>query len=342
MPPRVTKIGAESVLHLDALEKWLNELGMDKYDRVHQAIEMVRAVENRVISSCGQPVEVGAGAPWEASTYLNAQVDVFEFLDIFDAFKSEPFDVIAPKIKRASSGPFQPIDERAETADARNIQFELSLAAEWRLNGLKIKIGEPDFTVSFGSTEFILECKRPYSEGSVRSNIRSAKGQLATHLENAKEAFGAIAISVSRIVVPPSHLLINTSSLPSVQRDPDRHLRALLAERNELGQPFEVIMLNWMSGLGRQVDALMKRVRWRNFEFHERIVGMYFHVAPPFMHPGGYGRLAVSTIGPIGNPGPAFMYLQTATDAAYNRGWSGQQLVKRPGNPIGNTGFDGF
>lgn len=268
--------------------------------------------------------------PWEARTFLNAQLEVIEFLDIFDAFKSDPYDPIAPKIKRASSGSFMSIDERSENADARNIQFELSLAAEWRLNGLNVRIGEPDFTLSAGSTDFIVECKRPFSEGSIRSNIRSAKRQLATQLDNSENAFGAIAISVGRILVPPTHCQINTSLLPSVQRDPVRHLRALLDEqRKERGKTTGIILSDWSRNLGQQVDALMKRVRSRNFDFHERVVGMFFHAAPPFMHSSATGRLALQMIDPIGTPGPAFTYLQTATAAAYNRGWPGKPLVAR-------------
>jgi len=253
---------------------------------------------------------------------MNAQLDIIEFLDIFDAFKCEPLELVAPKVERAASGPFSPVDERAENSDARNLQFELSLAAEWRLNGLNVRIGEPDFTLLAGSSEFIIECKRPFSEGSIRSNIRNAKGQLAVHLDKYKSAFGAIAISVSRIVVPPTHALISSSLLPSVQRDPQRYIRAALAESKESGQSSEMIMLKWSRGVYKEMDAMAKRTRWRNFDFHERVVGIFFHAAPYFSHWKGLsGRLAHSMIASIGDPGPAFTYLESATGRAYNQGW---------------------
>jgi hypothetical protein len=312
MPPRIPNI---SVSRLDALEQWLDGLGMKKNDRVHQAIRKVRA-------HYFWKTPPDLNEPWYARTLFDADHDVIEFLDIFDAFQSEPHELIAPKIERASSGLLSPVDERAEKADARNMQFELSLAAEWRLNGLNVTIGEPDFTLSVGTTNFIVECKRPYSEGSVRSNIKEAKRQLAPQLDKDANAFGAIAISVSRIVVPPSQMLISDSLLPSVQRDPERHLRALLRESRERAYSPEDIGSLFTRGLGQEMDALAKRVRWRNFDCHERVVGIFFHAAPHFAHASGLdGRLAVSIIGPIGTAGPAFTYLESATDTAYNQGW---------------------
>lgn len=313
MPWRVRKVGEDTLRHLDALEKWLNVLGMNRGDRIHQAIDTVREHERKFIANPKNNV-IGGRVPWEAQTYLNANLEVTEFLDIFDAFKSEPHDLIAPKIRRASSGSFKPVDERPESADARNIQFELSLAAEWRLNGLSVTIGEPDFILSAGATDFIVECKRPYSEGSIRSNIRSAKRQLSAQLDNSENAFGAIAISVGRILVPPGRSFFPTSWLPSVQRDPERHLRALLAEQR---QTPEALMLAWQKGLGDDMDALAKRVRWTNFDFHERVVAVFFHAAPPFMNSRGMGRMALLSIGSVGVPGPAFTYLDSTTLAAY-------------------------
>jgi hypothetical protein len=316
---RINRTAAEMVRDLNALEKWLGDLGLDKYDRVHQAIETVREHKTKFLANPGQDISYG-GPGWEARTYMNAERDVIEFLDIFDAFRSEPYELIAPKLERASSGPFMPLDERAENADARNIQFELSLAAEWRLSGLNVRIGEPDFTLLAGTTDFIVECKRPMGEDSIRSNIKRAKRQLATQLDKSERAFGAIAISVGRIVVPPTHCLMHASDLPSVQSDPKRHLDVLLDElRRERGKSHNLILTDWAMGVRVEMSALAKRVRFLNFDFHERVVGMYFHAAPPYELSGHSGRLSLSMISPVGKVGPAFTYLKTATDAACNQ-----------------------
>jgi hypothetical protein len=162
---------------------------------------------------------------------------------------------------------------------------------------------------------------------SVRPKARPTKRQLATHLDESKASFGAIAVSVGRILVPATHALMNESLLPSVQRDPQRYLRAILTERRYVGQPAEVVMMDLSMNLGKQVAALMERIRYRNFYFHERVVAMFLHAAPPFVHSGHIGRLAISMIVPVGIPGPAFTYLRDATDATYNRGWPGRPLV---------------
>jgi hypothetical protein len=307
------------VRDLKALEKWLDDLGLDKFDRVHQAIKLVRQHKEKVVANPDEAIPYD-GPGWEARTYMNAEREVIEFLDIFDAFKSEPYDLIAPKLKRASSGPFLPVDEGTENADARNIQFELSLAAEWRLSGLDVRIGEPDLTLLAGTTEFIIECKRPMSEGSIRSNIRNAKNQLATQLDKSERTFGVIAISVLRIVVPPTHCLMRASDLPSVQNDPERHLQVLLEEaRRERGRSYDLVVTDWAKGVRGEMSALAKRTRFLNFDFHERVVGMYFYAAPPFELSGHSGRIAISMISPVGNAGPAFTYLKSVTDAAYNQ-----------------------
>jgi hypothetical protein len=212
-----------------------------------------------------------------------------------------------------------PTAETKDNADARNIQFELSLAAEWRLYGLNVNIGEPDLTLSVGATKFFVECKRPFREESIRANIRGAKNQMAARLDEARTSFGAVAISVGRIVVPDAHVLVNRSALRSVQRDPELLQRAL---SQDAGDTTEIAMSRMLRNLGRDVERLMGRIRWSKFDFHERLVGTFFHATTPFALGGGLGgqgRLAVSVITPVGKPGPAFGALRDVTSAAYGK-----------------------
>jgi len=110
MPFRATKIDADSLQRLDQLESWLSGLGMQKYDRIHEAIDVVREYQQNFLApeSQGQPAdtkETLGDAPFAARTFLNANLDVTEFLDIFEAFRNESTDRIVPKLERASSGP---------------------------------------------------------------------------------------------------------------------------------------------------------------------------------------------------------------------------------------------
>ena len=166
MPFRLTKIDANWLQLLDQLESWLSGLGMQKYDRIHEAIDVVREHDEKFLAlkSEGRPAycnETFGDAPFAVRTCVNANLDVTEFLNIFEAFRHESPDRIVPKLERASSGPFMPVVETKQNSDARNVQFELALAAEWRLNGLNVSIGEPDLTLSVGATNYIIECKRP-------------------------------------------------------------------------------------------------------------------------------------------------------------------------------------
>ncbi len=328
MPFRRTKIDANSLQLLDQLESWLSGLGMQKYDRIHEAIDVVREHHKKFLAlkSQGLPAdsnETLGDAPFAVRTFVNANLDVTEFLDIFEAFSDESPDRIVPKLERASSGPFMPVVETKQNSDARNMQFELALAAEWRLNGLNVSIGEPDFTLSVGATNYIIECKRPFREESVRANIRAAKNQLSTRLDSNENLFGAVAISVSRIVAPATHTFIKRSALPSVQRDPVLLQTALLQEARDDSTP---LIRRFYKALSRDIQAVMASTRCLKFDFHERVVGMFFHAAPSFILEGGPGRFALSVLTNVGRPGPAYMYLQDSTNTAYNRGMSGAKV----------------
>jgi hypothetical protein len=178
MPPRGFR--AQTMLaKTDALESWLRDLGFNKNTRVHQAIDLFRATTKQLTFDGPVSSDKYLGEDsFLFRDFLCAQSDVAEFTDIHAAFGQEEPERIVPKLERALSGPFSAINETNENSDARNVQFELSLAAEWRLNGLSVDIGEPDFTLHLGTTNFLIECKRPSSEGSVRRNIRQAKNQL--------------------------------------------------------------------------------------------------------------------------------------------------------------------
>jgi hypothetical protein len=99
-------------------------------------------------------------------------------------------------------------------------------------------------------------------------------------------------------------------------RDPVLLQTALLQEAGE--DDLDAVTRKWHKALGRDVQALMTRTRCHKFDFRKRLVGMFFHAAPAFNFE-GHGRLALSVLTPIGKPGPAYMYVQDSTNAAYNR-----------------------
>ncbi len=237
---------------LEGLDPWLQKLGIEpKHDRIHQAIEIVRKAEEgrHRTRTTGEPSVIG-----NVSTYYFGVTEAFEFYEIFRAFEREEPRILRPKLERALSGTLRPEDEKAENADARNMMFELALAAGWRLLGLDVTIGEPDVTLRLDGVPFLVECKRPFREESIRANVRGAVEQLEEHLAAAEgsQATGIIAISVSRVFNPGDKIFVAPTE----------------NSREKLG------------------DLLEKKMReheldWVRSELHPRIVAVLFHVSTP-------------------------------------------------------------
>jgi hypothetical protein len=235
---------------LKSLDAWLISLGIkSNTDRIHHAVEIVEMANKgwKELRESNEPTKIG-----NVDDYHFGLVEALEFSDIFRAFEKDDPTVIGPKLERALSGPLRPADETTKTADGRNIMFELALAAQLRLGGAAVSVGEPDIAVTLSGTRFLIECKRPFREDSVRANVRGAAGQLKGHLEADSEAAGIIAISVSRIFNPGTKLFVAPSE----------------EARERLGDRVENLM--WES-----------EESWKKDEFHARIATVLFHLRTP-------------------------------------------------------------
>jgi hypothetical protein len=181
---------------LDQLDGWIKSLGIDpKPDRWHHAAQMVqRAKEQREI------VENG-GSRVRIDNYVDGLFEAMEIHEIMRAFRGSTSAALKTKLARALSGPFSAFEERPTNSSARNTMFELSLAAGWRNSGVEVEIGEPDIRIRFDTAAFQVECKRPFSENSVRSNIVEAGSQLGDALDKpgSENDYGIVAISLSRV-----------------------------------------------------------------------------------------------------------------------------------------------
>jgi hypothetical protein len=235
---------------LKSLDGWLVGLGIKpNTDRIHRAVEIVEKANKgwKELRESNEPTKIA-----NVDDYYFGLVEALEFSDIFRAFEKNDPKVIGPKLERALSGPLRPADETTKTADGRNIMFELALAAQLRLSGAEVSLGEPDIAVTLSGRRFLIECKRPFREDSVRANVRGAAGQLKGHLEADSEAAGIIAISVSRILNPGTKLFVVSSE-----------------EAKEL--------------LGDPVEELIRKTEksWQADEFHTRIATVLFHLSTP-------------------------------------------------------------
>src|SRR5689334_11329993 len=153
---------ADILSSLQNLDPWLEGLGIRvNQDRIHRAIQVVQDAHNgwKTLRETGKPSRIG-----NANEYYFGLVEALEFRDIYTAFKDDDPEILGPKLERALSGPFRPAEETKETSDGRNMMFELALAADLRLRGGNIAVGEPDICLKVSDRRFLIECKRPRSE----------------------------------------------------------------------------------------------------------------------------------------------------------------------------------
>jgi hypothetical protein len=189
---------SELLNRLDDFDAWLCSLGVKlrPNDRLHEAFKVLRRAEDasRKGRETGIYIDISPG-DWFPI------VEALEAHDVFAAFQNDPSPAIAAALNRALSGPIQPIDENPKNRDGRNIWFELTLAAEWKLRGASVSLGEPDLCLTRGGLTFLVACKRPAHEKSIQTNMRDAVRQLQRNLGKTPDnVFGVAAISLSCVL----------------------------------------------------------------------------------------------------------------------------------------------
>jgi hypothetical protein len=272
--------GFDAVLKsLNKLDPWLRSLGIEpKSDRWHQAIQIVdRAKEQRAI------VERG-GRREHIGNYMDGLFEAMEIHEIVEAFSGESSPAFKGKLERALCGPISPFDEQPKNSEARNTMFELSLAADWKNAGNQVEVGEPDIKLRAPAALFQTECKRPFSENSVRRNIEDAASQLGKELNKPcnENDYGIIAISLSRVFTKGNLGCFAPAGIG----------------KQVIGEALAEVLDENTQQWG------LKRFR----EMHPRIVSVMFHLAAPW-DIGGQRLIHLSTSN----------FLETGNDA---RGWN--------------------
>ena len=191
------------------LDDWLSskEVPPRGTDRIHQLLEIVRAHNPRVLGPVVQMTRE------EQRRYMFALAELLEFHQIAVWLRDESPAILGPKLDRALSGRVDPAEETLKNNDGRNAMFELSLAAEWRREGLNVEIGEPDIKLTVGSQLFLVECKRPFTWSGFVSCLRHANRQLrengASPVPGAPK--GVIAVSLNRVISAGQQILLAES-----------------------------------------------------------------------------------------------------------------------------------
>ena len=238
---------------LAQLDPWLLSLGLrTNSGRWQAAIKTLqRAKEANEASVRGDTMP-------KISNYVPGLFEAMEMHTIFEAFSVDQSPALKEKMRRALAGPFEPTKEEVKTSGSRNTMFELFLAADWKMRGLPVNIGEPDITLEIMGNRFLTECKRPFSENSVSSNIEESARQLKKHLDKAENtcARGLIAISLSRVITA-NNLMVFSGDEGGRKAVTDRLI-------SEVAQHEK----------GWRIKHLMN--------LHPRIVAVMFHLAMPW------------------------------------------------------------
>jgi len=133
-------------------------------------------------------------------------VEALEFSSVWKAFGPD-LSRILELLAKALEGSADPAAEgtKGDKARARNVMFELRLAAFLTLRGVAVEFREPDLRITLAGWELLIACKRPASRERVVRNVRNALSQIRKARASSR-ALGMVAISVSRLLentLPP-------------------------------------------------------------------------------------------------------------------------------------------
>ena len=113
--------------------------------------------------------------------------------------------ILSDRLKKAFKGPILPIEENFNTNEARNTMFELALASFLSSAGFEVRLqGQhgpyySDIEAKLGDRRFVIECKRLLSEKRFQEQLDHASDQLDSFLNQDHEAFGIIAIDITKL-----------------------------------------------------------------------------------------------------------------------------------------------
>jgi len=243
----------ETVEKLDQLDDWLISLGIScQKGRWHQAAGTVH--EARIQR---KNIELG-GERKAIPNYIPGLFEAMEMFEIMRAFQGHSSEALKAELSRALRGPISPFEEQTKNSGARNSMFELLIASDWKNGGADVELGEPDVLLRLLDKRFLVECKRPFYEHSVRKNIEEAASGLRQELESPcnKDAYGIVAISLNR-VINPHNLVCFAPQEQGVQ-----------AIEQALDETIQGHWFDW---------------RVREFaNFHHRVVAVMFHFSVPW------------------------------------------------------------
>lgn len=152
---------------------WVDSLGL------RASVSRLRSYA-RILDNLGR---MGFRAGADLPNVLPALHEVFEFLEIWEAFRSEPpSELLTSKLRLMIGGAPNLRDELAVASKnvARNTSFELVCAAHAKLQGLRPTLrADVDFQFMYNGKPVLVECKRIFTEGMAPRRIEEGFAQLS-------------------------------------------------------------------------------------------------------------------------------------------------------------------
>ncbi len=109
--------------------------------------------------------------------------------------------ILRERFEKAFRGPIVPSDEDTNTNEARNTAFELAIASLLSSAGFSVQLEKEhsDIEARLGDLRFVIECKRLLSTKRLEERLGEASKQLSRFLANHEDAFGLIAVDLTKL-----------------------------------------------------------------------------------------------------------------------------------------------
>lgn len=206
----------ESHDNLLAVEAWLNSKGiLTANTRFEKIKDNVKAIHDSFVANSLDSLIAEKGNEELWFSLLEAT----PFESIYKAFKElKDHEIPKRKLRDILSGPFLPKEEESGTSSVNNrsFLFELELASKLKLKGINVT-GFNDVKFEFESVNFTIECKRIFSDKTVKANIEKAYEQLKKQMSSDEKKRGIIALSIEK-VFQTDHLYFEATEAETEKR----------------------------------------------------------------------------------------------------------------------------
>ena len=208
-------------LDLDLVEKWLGEQGVDIKNTRFETIKK-NVLEISIYREQEKIPEIIAQLGMEK--VVASLIESAPFIDVYKAFKNLKGSQCIPEryLKSIVAGSFLSKDEDNATNQARNLLFQLELAALLKSKGIEI-LDFDDVSFELEKAIWNIQCKRPVSSKNLGVNIQGAIVQTKNFFEKTitnLDLRGIIAISIDKILETDRNTIVtpNGTSLENYVR----------------------------------------------------------------------------------------------------------------------------